>query len=113
MNWHKLILQPRWQFSGPGNTQFNWYLPNFPSTIVQLRNFTFFIERDKGEFVALSHLDLSRNNVESLPDSLFGLTNLSELILSRNKITFLPPQIERLAKLVCLKVGASVSSFWT
>jgi len=65
--------------------------PTVPESIGQLGN--------------LTHLDVSRNGIDSLGEALFGLTRLSTLVLSKNSLAELPSGVSRLVTLTCLKVG--------
>ena len=51
------------------------------------------------------HIDLSRNNLTSLPPEIGQLTHLTHLDLSRNNLTSLPPEIGRLTHLTHLDLS--------
>jgi Leucine-rich repeat (LRR) protein len=58
-----------------------------------------------GELKNLITLDLAGNQLESLPPEIEKLTNLSTLDLSRNQLECLPPEIEKLTKLIRLDLS--------
>jgi hypothetical protein len=57
--------------------------------------------------LGMRHLDLSSNNLTSLPDGLFDLTDLQELDLSGNWLVELPDAIGRLTNLVILRLSSN------
>ena len=52
----------------------------------------------------LTHLDLSDNNLKSIPDDIGKLKNLTYLDLSRNNLKSIPPSIGKLKKLIVLNL---------
>ena len=61
------------------------------------------IERARRE--GWRELDLSRKELKELPDTLWGLTNLTYLSLSHNQLTQLPPDFAQLSNLTKLYLG--------
>lgn len=57
------------------------------------------------EFTALKKLDLSYNNLETLPTSICKLKSLEELNLEHNRLKFLPKTLVDLMGLKCLHIG--------
>tara|TARA_B100000902_G_scaffold369852_1_gene394436 strand:- start:65 stop:1204 length:1140 start_codon:yes stop_codon:yes gene_type:complete len=53
----------------------------------------------------LTHLDLSQNNLKSIPDDIGKLKNLTYLDLSRNNLKSIPPSIGKLKKLRVLNLS--------
>jgi len=56
------------------------------------------------ELTQLQHLDLGRNELITLPPEIGQLTNLTKMWLGWNQLTTLPAEIERLSKLESLWV---------
>ena len=52
----------------------------------------------------LEELDLSKNNLNNIPDFIGNLNNLEVLILNENKLRNLPETIKNLAKLKRLEI---------
>jgi len=52
-----------------------------------------------GELTQLSHLDLSSNQLQTLPDVVFTLPNLTKLTVTGNELLELSPQIAQLTQL--------------
>jgi len=60
---------------------------------------------DFSKLESLLHLDLSHNNIDSLPQSLFSLPSLEHLDLSHNKIATLHPVFQSATKLKFLNIS--------
>ncbi|KAI8522807.1 hypothetical protein RHMOL_Rhmol13G0025200 [Rhododendron molle] len=60
-----------------------------------------------GSLISLEILDLSRNNIPTLPDSFFNLASLKELYMNYCGVAQLPGQIERLVSLEFLGLGGN------
>ena len=58
-----------------------------------------------GRLSSLTHLDLSRNDLEVLPSSLGKLVHLRNLILTDNLIRLLPPAVANLTQLVTIDIS--------
>jgi Leucine-rich repeat (LRR) protein len=56
---------------------------------------------------SLQYLDLSENQLTSLPDSIGNITNLTELYLYYNQLTSLPDSIENLTNLTELNLSSN------
>ena len=54
---------------------------------------------------ALTHLDMGKNYLTTIPYEIFDLTNLRRLVLDGNRIAGIPPHIEKLVKLETLNLA--------
>lgn len=55
----------------------------------------------------LIEIDLSHNNINSLPNEFCNLVNLETCVLSSNRILYLPEDMVKLKKLVCLRIDSN------
>jgi Leucine-rich repeat (LRR) protein len=60
-----------------------------------------------GQLTNLQSLDISRNQISSLPPEIVQLTNLQTLYISFNQISSLPPEIVQLTNLQTLDIGGN------
>ncbi|MFA5074908.1 MAG: leucine-rich repeat domain-containing protein [Candidatus Babeliales bacterium] len=75
---------------------------NYLGNSDNLNKFLFYIAI--AQILNVTNLDLSYNNLTSLPDELCNLTNLTKLDLHVNKLTSLPPEIRNLTNLTSLNL---------
>ncbi|CAH1249854.1 LRRIQ4 [Branchiostoma lanceolatum] len=60
-----------------------------------------------GELGQLTHLDISRNRFTSVPEQIMNLPNIGELILNNNRISHLPLALNQLAQLYIIEIGGN------
>lgn len=70
--------------------------------------------QDESNWLKLRRLDLTHNNIPTLPNPLSRFSNLRELWLSYNPMTIFPPVIAKLVKLECIDIrGTQISEIPT
>ena len=71
---------------------------------IKLNNMGIYILKDLGKFPNATHLDLSQNRLELLPEDIDNLTNLKELNVYDNKLKAIPQTVGKLDNLEILRI---------
>ena len=65
------------------------------------------VPRNREKLLKLTSLDISCNQLRSLPESIFNLTNLTSLNIGLNRLSELPESIGNLTNLTSLNIGTN------